>query len=193
MSKQELDVEDEKDESEEEEKVETKEDASDEKDESSEEKPDEDSEEKSDEDSDVKDEGTSKENAPSEDEDEFVTLPDGTKVTHQELLSGYMKDSDYRKKTSELARQRESYQAKPTEQEQDNRPNPVLSKYDSKQIEEFKILAKELGFVAKDDLTQMEAAKTKQETINSFYVQHPEYAKENDPTDVRYTALVEEL
>ncbi len=35
-----------------------------------------------------------------------VELPDGTKVTADELRAGYMKDADYRKKTAELAEER---------------------------------------------------------------------------------------
>jgi len=35
-----------------------------------------------------------------------VELPDGTKVTADELKAGYMKDADYRRKTAELAEER---------------------------------------------------------------------------------------
>ena len=51
-----------------------------------------------------------------EEDDDLIALPSGDKVTLEELRNGYMKDSDYRQKTRDLARLRETYKP-PTQEE----------------------------------------------------------------------------
>jgi hypothetical protein len=145
-------------------------------------------------DSESQDADTSKKKVPSEDEDELFSLADGSRVTYEELVAGYMKDADYRRKTAELAAQkRQEVQTEPVKTEPKEADDPFLSKFDKQQVEDFKLLAKKLGFVAKDDLEVIEHQKSKQETINAFFATHKEYAKEHDPTDARYNSLLSEL
>lgn len=47
--------------------------------------------------------------------DRKITLADGVETTLGEVRSGYMKDSDYRKKTSEVANQRREFERERTE------------------------------------------------------------------------------
>lgn len=49
--------------------------------------------------------------APKESQPTEVELPDGTRVSLDELKSGYMKDADYRKKTADVAEERRRLQA----------------------------------------------------------------------------------
>lgn len=56
--------------------------------------------------------------AESEDDDtsvsETIELPDGTKVDRDEVVKGYLRQSDYTRKTSELAEQRKTYESEAT-------------------------------------------------------------------------------
>lgn len=130
-------------------------------------------------------------------DDELIELADGTKVTFAELTAGYMKDADYRRKTAEIAEMRRQYGTQPpvqrTEEKRSEAPAGLSSKYDPKGLEEFKALAKELGFMSREDLDHMKQEERKNEIINGFFAAHPEYKPENDPGDIRYSALREEL
>lgn len=147
--------------------------------------------------SETQDEDSSEKEVPldkKEEEDELFELPTGDKVPFNELLAGYMKDADYRRKTAELAREKERFT--PRQQEsatKEEEADPVLSKYDKQQLEDFKVIAKKLGFVSQDDIVARETATTKQSVIDGFFNTHKEYMKENDPGDVRYGALIDEL
>lgn len=44
---------------------------------------------------------------PDTDSGTYITLQDGTQVSHDDAVKGYMKDQDYRSKTEELAKERE--------------------------------------------------------------------------------------
>jgi len=55
---------------------------------------------------------------------ELVELPDGSKVPKDEVLKGYMKDADYRKKTAELARDREELERQMEEASRREPPTP---------------------------------------------------------------------
>lgn len=62
-------------------------------------------------------------------DDRKITLADGIETTLGELRGGYMKDADYRQKTSRLAREREEFAAERTRFEQDRQEAEVqLSK-----------------------------------------------------------------
>ena len=52
-------------------------------------------------------------------DDRKITLADGVETTIGELRGGYMKDSDYRQKTSKLARERDEFSAERARFEQD--------------------------------------------------------------------------
>lgn len=52
-------------------------------------------------------------------DDRKITLADGVETTIGELRGGYMKDSDYRQKTSKLAREREEFSTERARFEQD--------------------------------------------------------------------------
>jgi len=45
---------------------------------------------------------------------ETIELPDGTKVDRDEVVKGYLRQSDYTRKTSELAEQRKTYESEAT-------------------------------------------------------------------------------
>lgn len=56
----------------------------------------------------------------------------------------------------------------------------------------FPILAKRLGFVRAEDITQDEQKREAQTTLNTFVEKHPEYLPENDPDGIfwgRFTEL----
>lgn len=132
---------------------------------------------------------------PQEDE---IELPDGSKVSHKELISGYMKDADYRQKTATLAREREEVHAlKSVANQNPMRSEPEaddpLKKYNPEQVAEFKRLASAVGFVDVNKLKEIEETKIKDQTLNNFWTQHPEYYQEHDPQGIKYGALKQEL
>lgn len=51
-------------------------------------------------------------------DEQSITLAEGTEVTLGQLRAGYMKDADYRRKTSDIARQREDFDRDRTSREQ---------------------------------------------------------------------------
>jgi hypothetical protein len=130
----------------------------------------------------------SDEDEESSEEEDLIELADGSKVTFDELMSGYMKDADYRRKTAELARQRKEA-VNETVVKTADKDGKLLEQYDPKSVEEFKKLAKELGFISREDID----SDKKNEFINSFFATHKEYSPSNDPGDVRYKALLNEL
>lgn len=143
---------------------------------------------------DAKEESVEEEEKPTEDDDK-LELPSGEKVSLNELMAGYMKDADYRRKTAELAKQKVIEQPKQKHEQQNPAPtkSEFLSKYDPQQVEEFQKLAKELGFLSKGEFEEIKTQTDRKTYLDNFFGSHKEYLKENDPNDVRYSALLEEL
>lgn len=140
------------------------------------------------------------EDAPAEEDDGMVKLPSGDKVTYAELLSGYMKEADYRKKTMELADMKRALNSTqerqvPDRTKTETKPeaDDFLSKFDREQVDQFKKLAKTLGFVTSEELTVHEAKSTKEKMFNNFFAEHPEYSKDQDKDDMKFNALMNEM
>lgn len=72
----------------------------------------------------------------------------------------------------------------------------VLGKYKPEEIAGLKevipVLAKELGFVRKDELESGNYSERSQEQLDSFLERHPEYLPENDPDGTRWDAFKDE-
>lgn len=132
-------------------------------------------------------------------DDNLIELADGTKVTAQELVNGYLRQSDYTKKTQALAEERKRVNAtaaivngsKPVETKVES--TKIVSKYKPEQLDELKGIMNELGYVSKHELAQQTEQQKRDEVVRQFFVQHPEYKAENDIGDVKYSELREEL
>lgn len=129
---------------------------------------------------------------------DLIELSDGTKVTAEELVKGYLRQSDYTRKTQELASERKRVEdlagvvskAKPVDEPM---VQTQAKKYKPEQLNELKEVLGELGYVSKHELSAMTEKQKREEIVNSFFTQHPEYSQENDPGDVKISAFRKEL
>lgn len=139
-------------------------------------------------------------------EEDLIDLPDGTKVSPKELISGYLRQSDYTKKTQEVAEERKTLREAlekingGTAVKQPEAPTTEKPKYQPEQLNELKSVLNELGYVSKEDLSKREAEAQRKDADEkaksiwaTFFNSHPEYKQENDPGDIKYTALRQEL
>ncbi len=134
------------------------------------------------------------------DPEDIIELSDGTKVTAEELVKGYMRQSDYTKKTQDIAIQRKKLEDSLSGLGEISKVAPkettqpkTVAKYKPEQLEELKSVMSELGYVSKHEMTQMSDKQKREEIVNSFFSKHPEYSQENDPGDVKINAFRQEL
>jgi hypothetical protein len=78
----------------------------------------------------------------------LVELPDGTKVSVEELKAGFLKDADYRRKTAELAAERRRLQAERDAEQAATSRRSVANQYpernDDEEPDPLKVLANEV-------------------------------------------------
>ncbi len=125
---------------------------------------------------------------------ELIELPDGTKVTYEELLKGQMRDRDYRKKTMELADlRRQLEQTRTPAPREPEAPTTQEEEFDQGQLAILEKMARKLGFVKAEELAHRETIASRDSILNAFLESHPEYKAENDPDNLKYNALTDEL
>lgn len=85
----------------------------------------------------------------------------------------------------------------PVEKKQAPTKSDVLGKYNPEEVQNFRevmeAVATDLGYVKKDEYQQSTYVQQREEILNQFVEQHPEYAPENDTDNVLWNQFLNEL